>query len=271
MFENINSQREAVYRAGKWILQERLNIIKTGLNKQLKAIQIDKLALPPELITEVENLHDGLEIQFNNYLDDVTAYLKARNKFKKTNVIRKIDDWTKTTFSLNQNLQALYKAKSREKGEEVFVPDYQGKIQVHLVESSKQKDLQAQADKVRIQIERAKFEINQWTEKLQFFKKEEGIIKAKTIIFKTNCLTVIGGARPIFEHHGNWRDIFNYLVSLVSAISHVFQCLHIKTTAEEILDTMEYNIDVAINKAEIIDLPEAEYFGLIKNPSFRAL
>ena len=96
------------------------------------------------------------------------------------------------------------------------------------------------------------------------------MITAKAIAFKTNCLTIIGKARPSFEHHGNWRDTFNYLVSLVSAISCVFRSLHIKTTAEEILDTIEHNIDVAIKKAQQIDYYEAEYFGLITTPSFRA-
>ncbi|HHS8322528.1 hypothetical protein [Legionella anisa] len=38
--------------------EERLKIIKNGLNKQLKAIQIDKLALPTEQSKEVEFLHD---------------------------------------------------------------------------------------------------------------------------------------------------------------------------------------------------------------------
>ncbi|HIF0223594.1 TPA: hypothetical protein ACXYKD_000493 [Legionella anisa] len=248
--------------------EERLKIIKNGLNKQLKAIQIDKLALPAEQSKDVEFLHDELETQFNNYLDAVAQYLKAKNTFKETDVIGKIDAWTKTKLSLNQNLQILLKAKSREKGQEVFVSDTQGKIQVTLVESSKQKELQAQADQVRKQIERAESEIKQWTEKSRIFEKENEMIKTKAAVFKTNCLPIIGNACKIFDHHGDWRDFFNYLVSLVSAISDVFQSLHIKTTAEKILDTIEYNIDVAIKKAEHIDLHEAEYFGLIENPSF---
>ena len=248
--------------------EERLKIIQKGLNNQLKVIQIDKLALPAEQNKKVENLHDGLETEFNNYLDAVTQYLRARNKFKETDIVGKIEGWTKTKFSLNQNLRALHTAKSEEKGQEVFVPDAGGEIRTHLTESSKQKELQLQIDQVRKQIERTEFEIKKLTEESHLFEKDEETIKTKTIAFKTNCLAIIGKVRPIFEHHSNWRDIFNYLVSLVSAISHVFQSLHVKTTAEEILDTMEYNIEVAIKKAGQIDLHEAEHFGLIENPSF---
>jgi hypothetical protein len=249
----------------------RLNVIKNGLRKQLEAIQIDKLDLPAEQSKQVENLHDGLETQFNNYLEAVTQYLKVKNTFKETDVIGKIDAWTKTKLSLSQNLQVLHEAKSREKGQKAFVSDAQGKIQVTIVESSKQKELQAQADQVRKQIEYAESEINQWTEKSRIFKEEDEMIKNKATAFKTNCLIIIGNDRSSFEHHGNWRDFFNYLVLLVSAISDVFQSLHIKTTAEKILDTMESNIDVAIKKAEHIDLYKAESFGLIENPSFLAI
>ncbi|HHT0593008.1 TPA: hypothetical protein ACTXXA_000100 [Legionella anisa] len=165
----------------------------------------------------------------------------------------------------------MLEAKSRDKGQEVFVSDTQGKIQVTLVESSKQKELQAQADQVRKQIKRAESEIKQWTEESRIFEKENKMIKTKAEAFKTTCLTIIGNSCKVFDHHGDWRDFFNYLVSLVSAISDVFQFLHIKTTAEKILDTIEYNIDVAIKKAEHIDLYEAENFGLIENPSFLAI
>ncbi|HHT0593009.1 TPA: hypothetical protein ACTXXA_000101 [Legionella anisa] len=69
--------------------EERLRIIKNGLNEQLRAIQIDKLASPAEQSKNVEFLHDGLETQFNNYLDAVAQYLKAKNIFTKTDVIGK--------------------------------------------------------------------------------------------------------------------------------------------------------------------------------------
>lgn len=253
------------------IQQDRISTIEKGLKNQLDAIQIDKLALSEKHRKAVTELREILEERFNVYINDVTQFIKLENDFIESNVIQRKNECYQAKLSLKDNLQALLAAKSNEKGDTVFIPNPSGFVELHMAESSTQKELQAKADQVSKQIESVDLNLKNWTERVGQFNKERQKIKTKAKDFKTNCITIIDVVRVSFEHQGNWQAIFNYLVSLISAISSVFQSLHIKSTAEKILDTIEFNIDVAINKADHIDLYEGENFGFITNESFKPL
>jgi hypothetical protein len=253
------------------IQEDRISIISKTLENQLKVIQVNKLALSEKYRKTVTELHDLLKERFEVYIKDVTQFIKLQNDFKDTNVIQKKDECYKEKLSLKDTLQALLEAKSKEQGEVVFIPNPSGFIEFHMAESQNQKKLQAKADQVSKQLESVEQDLKRWTKRAEQFDKECEKIKTQTKDFQTNCKTVIDVVSVSFEHQGNWQAIFNYLVSLISAISSVFQSLHIKSTAEKVLDSIKFNIDVAIEKAEHINLYEAEYFGLITNQPFKPL
>lgn len=247
----------------------RLDIIKNGLNEQIRYINIDKLALSENQRERVTSLHDGLETLFANYLNAVQEYLEAKNKFKGLPSDQSIKFWEQDMLALEKEKQALLLAKSKEEGEPIFIPNSQGaQSQIQFTESSKQKQLQVGIDKIDQKIRESSSRIQQLTKKLHSYQVAEETIKTQTEIFQKQCAALIDGSRHEFSQHGNCLDFFNYLVSLASAISNLFRSLHINTTAEKILDTIEYNIEVAMKKCEQIDLYDAEYYGVIKNHSF---
>ncbi|MBA4696278.1 MAG: hypothetical protein H2069_02665 [Legionella sp.] len=251
--------------------QYRLDIIKAGFKNQLAAIQPSILAESSTRRKIVENLHDALETEFDHYLSITTKFIELQNNFNQRNISAKEEIWRKTKFSLTQRLDVLKNEKFKEKPQEVFVADAKGRIELQKVRSFRERELQAKIDQIIREIEGTKKELQLLRRESDIFQNEIASFKHQSTNFKNKCNVIIDRARPAFEHYGNLQAAFNCVISLVSAVTSVFRSLRIKTSAEEILDKITYNINVAVRKAKHIDLSEFEFQGVINIPTFRQL
>lgn len=203
--------------------KEQLKLIQEKLENQLKIIKQYKEAqnLSAEKNQYLDDLHNALQKEFKDYLQDLESYLKKKNKFFEICG----DNWQEKKNDLMQQL---------------------GSLAYNSRETPNDEQTKSKQENITKKIRDGDYQLEEWNKAVRTFNRDSEK-------FKLNCLAAIKKVPADLVEHGNWRDIVNYLVSLIAVIAKIFEALRFKTTAEKTLDEIEHQIDDVINEANDID------------------